>query len=66
MSLHTDIDVSSKVTLFSKLDEDQTINLKASMNYYFQVQGQIAILNLPWCAVVWMQKDTHYIISFIS
>ena len=35
-------------------------NEKQSHNYYYQVQGQLAILNLAWCDfVVWTNKDLH-------
>ena len=68
MSLHTDIDVFSKVNLLSKLDEDQTIHLKAIMNYYFQVQGQIAILNLPRCGCGMDAKryTLHYFVFIMT
>ena len=36
------------------------IKLKKNNNYYYQVQGQMAILNLSWCDfVVWTRKDMH-------
>ena len=57
----TVIDACTKANFFCKLDEqDQTIHLKTNHNYYFQVQGQMAVLNLPWYDfVVWTQNDIH-------
>ena len=42
-------------------DKDKTtIHLKKNHNYYYQVQGQIAVLNMPWCDfVVWTTQDMH-------
>ncbi|XP_062609018.1 uncharacterized protein LOC134270786 [Saccostrea cucullata] len=39
------------------LDENQNLKLKTNHNYYFQVQGQMAICNKPWCDfVIWTLK----------
>lgn len=36
------------------------IHLKKTHNYYHQVQGQMAILELPWCDfIVWTLCDIH-------
>lgn len=39
------------------LDENQNLKLKTNHNYYFQVQGQMAICNKQWCDfVIWTLK----------
>jgi putative phage-type endonuclease len=39
------------------LDENQNLKLKINHNYYFQVQGQMAICNKKWCDfVIWTLK----------
>ena len=55
------IDACKKRNFFCELNEgDKRIHLKKNHNYYYQVQGQMAILNLPWCDfVVWTLKDIH-------
>lgn len=41
-------------------DENNKVTLKVRHNYYYQVQGQLAILNLEWCDfIVWTNKDLH-------
>ena len=54
-------DACKKTTFCSEVDSLTTkINLKKTHNYYFQVQGQLACLNLPWCDfVIWTQVDIH-------
>ena len=45
---------------FCKRDENGEVHLKCNHNHYFQVQGQMAILNLPWCDfIVWTTIDFH-------
>ena len=41
-------------------DENDTVKLKPCHNYYYQIQGQLAILNLEWCDfIIWTNKDLH-------
>ena len=63
MSIHqrstTVADVCKNLAFFCEAT-DSGIHLKTSHNYYYQVQGQMAVLNLPWCDfVVWTLKDYH-------
>ena len=45
---------------FCMKDENNKVTLKVRHNYYYQVQGQLAILNLDWCDfIVWTNKDLH-------
>ena len=42
---------------FCTLDENNSIRLKHNSNYYYQVQGGLAITNRKWCDfVVWTPK----------
>ena len=38
---------------------EDSVHLKTNHNYYYQVQGQLAILNLTWCdfVVVLTERD---------
>ena len=41
-------------------NDDGQIHLKINHNHYYQAQGQLAILNLPWYdSVVWTGKDVR-------
>ena len=45
---------------FCSKDENNRVFLKKCHNYYYQIQGQLAILNLKWCDfVVWTTVDLH-------
>ena len=56
-SIHEACSVSQ---FFCKTDNKGTITLKQSHNYFYQIQGQLAVLNLKWCDfVVWTTKDLH-------
>lgn len=39
-------------------EKDGSIHLKKTHNYYYQVQGQMAVVDLRWCDfVVWTLDD---------
>ena len=45
---------------FCTMDENRKVHLKKRHNYYYQVQGQLALLNLQWCDfVVWTRSGIH-------
>lgn len=45
---------------FCKKDENNMVTLKKRHNYYYKIQGQLAILNLEWCDfAVWTNVDLH-------
>ena len=45
-------------SFFCKKEENGTIKLKRNHNYYYQIQGQLAVLNLPWCDfIVWTKEE---------
>lgn len=45
---------------FCKMDENRVIQLKKRHNYYYQIQGQLAVLNLQWCDfIVWTRNDIY-------
>ena len=51
---------SCKDPNFFLADIDGKIGLKKNHNYYYQVQGAMATLNLQWCDfVVFTNKDLH-------
>ena len=51
---------SCKDPNFLLADIDGKIGLKKNHNYYYQVQGAMATLNLQWCDfVVFTNKDLH-------
>ena len=55
-------DACKTPTFFCTVDDKDktTICLKKTHNYYYQVQGQMAVLNMPWCDfVVWTRKEMH-------
>ena len=42
------------------MDENRKVHLEKRHNYYYQVQGQLALLNLQWCDfVVWTRSGIH-------
>lgn len=50
-------EASMKSSFYCCIDENNEIHLKKRHNYYFQVQGQLAILNREWCDfIVWTLK----------
>lgn len=53
------IDACKKTSFFCEMDEkDRSIHLKKTHNYYYQVQGQMAVAGLQWCDfVVWTLDD---------
>ena len=41
-------------------ESDGTLRLKKTHAYFYQVQGQLAVMNLPWCDfVLWTPKELH-------
>ena len=53
------VDACKNSTFFCQAEESN-IRLKTTHNYYYQVQGQMAILNLPWYDfVVAMDPERH-------
>ena len=52
------VDTCSMPQFYCNKDENYKITLKLRHNYYYQIQGQLAILNLEWCAfVVWTNVE---------
>ena len=50
-------EASTKSSFYCCIDENNEIHLKKRHNYYFQVQGQLAILKREWCDfIVWTPK----------
>ena len=54
--------VSESCMLFCKNDVNNAVKLKIRHNYYYQIQGQLAILNLEWCDFV-VLTSTDYMLS---
>ena len=55
----TIVDACKKSNFPCEAEED-SVHLKTNHDYYYQVQGQLAILNLTWCDfVVWTVRDMH-------
>ncbi len=51
-------DACSGSSFFCTKDSSDRIYLRKNHNYYYQVQGQLAILKVDWCDfVVWTLKD---------
>ena len=45
---------------YCRKDENDKVTLKLHHNYYYQIQGQLAILNLEWCDfIIWTKVDLH-------
>ena len=54
------VDACSMPQFYCNKDENDKITLKRRHNYYYQIQGQLAILNLEWCDfVIWTNVDLH-------
>lgn len=46
-------------SFFCKRDENGLINLRHKHNYYYQIQGQLAVFQAQWCDfVAWTPTDT--------
>lgn len=53
-------DACMKPQFFCTKDEKGIIAVKRSHNYFYQIQGQLAVLKLPWCDfIVWTNIDFH-------
>ena len=51
-------DACSQNTFFCAKDNKDNICLRKKHNYYYQIQGQLAILKVDWCDfIMWTLKD---------
>ena len=48
----------AQTQFYCTLDENNKVTLKQSHSYFYQVQGQLSVLGLPWCDfVIWTNRD---------